>query len=349
MGREREYNLDLLRILASFMVVFLHVAAQNWDTIPPASAPWQIFNIYDILVRSAVPIFFMLSGKLFLSRNDVSLKKLFSKNILRFVFIYFLWSFLYSIDQIGIKTLLSSPDLNLLFTTFVSSKYHLWYLPALVSIYFIIPVFIAMKSYKNGKILDYTAILFIAFAIIKYSITLIPMNQSFLELIRKFNFELDGFCGYFILGYVLDKHKEKLKKIPTFDLIIFFLVTAALTAWGSSVLSVKSGIATAMLYDYFFIATFIEAVIIFALFLRMSQFNFNKTAETIIRKLSSYTLFVYLFHPFVLQHLSIWFGLNSLSFNAVLSVPFLAVLIFILCIAVAIILDKIPFIRKIFL
>ena len=29
--REREYNMDYLRIFACFMVIFLHVAAQNWS------------------------------------------------------------------------------------------------------------------------------------------------------------------------------------------------------------------------------------------------------------------------------------------------------------------------------
>ncbi len=31
--REREYNMDYLRIFACFMVIFLHVAAQNWSSV----------------------------------------------------------------------------------------------------------------------------------------------------------------------------------------------------------------------------------------------------------------------------------------------------------------------------
>lgn len=208
MEQKRQYNLDLLRILACFMVLVIHVSAQNWYTILPQSTEWQIFNIYDVFARSSVPLFFMLSGKLFLSRDDISFKMLFSKNILKLVFVYFLWSFLYAVDQIGIKNIIASPDLTLLFTTTVGSKYHLWYLPALVSAYLLIPVFIGLKSYKNEKVLDYITILFVAFAVLKYSVMLLPMHQSFIDLLNKFSFVFDTFCGYFLLGHILDKYQK---------------------------------------------------------------------------------------------------------------------------------------------
>ena len=65
MVNEREYNMDILRILACFMVVVLHTSAQNWDAVPFISFEWKAFNFYNAMVRSAVPIFFMISGKLF--------------------------------------------------------------------------------------------------------------------------------------------------------------------------------------------------------------------------------------------------------------------------------------------
>lgn len=349
MEQKRQYNLDLLRILACFMVLVIHVSAQNWYTILPQSTEWQIFNIYDVFARSSVPLFFMLSGKLFLSRDDVSFKKLFSKNILKLVFVYFLWSFLYAVDQIGIKNIISSPDLTLLFTTTVGSKYHLWYLPALVSVYFLIPVFIGLKSYKNGKVLNYITILFVVFVVLKYSVMLLPMHQSFINLLNKFSFVFDIHCGFFLFGHILDKYQEKLKKIPSFVLLIIFFITGTLTALGSYLLSVKTGTATEALYNYFIISTLIEAVTIFILFLRLSNLNINKTLGAIIKKISTYTLFVYLLHPFLIEHLYLWFGLNTLSLSPIISVPLISVILFVLGTVIAMILDKIPIIRKIFL
>lgn len=349
MEQKRQYNLDLLRILACFMVLVIHVSAQNWYTISPQSREWQIFNIYNVFARSAVPLFFMLSGKLFLAKDDISFKKLFSKKILKLIFVYFIWSFLYAVDQIDIGNIIAAPDLEKLFTTTVASKYHLWYLPELISIYLLIPVFVGLKSYKSGKIINYITILFIAFAVLKYSIMLVPMHPSFVELLNKFSFVFDTFCGYFLLGHILDKRQEKLKKIPCFVLLIIFFTTGALTAAGSYFLSVRAGEPIGTLYNNFFIATLINAVIIFILFLRLSNLNINKTFGAIIKKLSAYTLFVYLIHPFLIEQLSRRFSFNSLSFSPVISVPIISVILFVLSAVFAVILDQIPVIRKIFL
>lgn len=349
MEQKRQYNLDLLRIFACFMVLVLHVSAHNWGRTSPESIEWQIFNIYDVLVRSAVPLFFMLSGKLFLSRDDISLIRLFYKNILKIIFAYFLWSFLYAIDQVGIRSIISSPDFTHLFSITVDSKYHLWYLPALISVYLLIPVFISMKSYKDGKILIYTTILFFVFAIVKYSVMLLPINQSFKELLQKFNFSFDSYCGYFIFGYILDKFKEKLRRIPSIILLLIFFITVSITAAGSYFLSINSGTGVSTLYNNFFISTFIEAAIVFLLFIRLSQLHFNKTIGTIVTKVSGYTFFVYLFHPFIIEHLSLWFNFDSLSFTPIISIPIISALLFVLCVAMAMIIDKIPIIRKILL
>lgn len=43
--REREYNMDYLRIFACFMVIFLHVAAQNWSSVEVTGKQWHVFNL----------------------------------------------------------------------------------------------------------------------------------------------------------------------------------------------------------------------------------------------------------------------------------------------------------------
>ena len=349
MEQKRQYNLDLLRILACFMVLVIHVSAHNWSTVPPQSTAWQVFNIYNVFARSSVPLFFMLSGKLFLERDDVSFKRLFSKNILKLIFVYFLWSFLYAVDQIGIGNIVAEPDLTRLFTATVDSKYHLWYLTALVSVYLLIPVFIGLKSYKNGRVLDYIAILFVIMVVLKYSLSLLPVHQSIIDLLNKYGFGFSTLSGYFLLGHILDKYREKSKKIPSFVLLTEFFAACALTAAGSYIVSVKAGAATATLYDFFFISTFVEAVIIFTLFLRLSNLNINRTLGAMIKKISNYTLFIYLFHPFLIEHLHLWFGFDTLSLSPIISVPLISAILFVSSALFAAVLDKIPVIKKIFL
>ena len=63
---ERNYGIDLLRIIAMYIIV-LHVSASKWYDTPVKDFNWQIYNLYDSLVRWAVPIFVMLSGMFFLN------------------------------------------------------------------------------------------------------------------------------------------------------------------------------------------------------------------------------------------------------------------------------------------
>ena len=74
---KRKVYCDYLRLVATFAVVFIHVAASNWSNVDVNGMQWQVFNIYDSLVRWGVPIFVMISGALFLNR-DVPIQNIYS-------------------------------------------------------------------------------------------------------------------------------------------------------------------------------------------------------------------------------------------------------------------------------
>lgn len=60
---------DILRIVASFSIVLLHVSASYWSVVDVQSGEFAVMTIYNSVTRFAVPIFFMLSG-LFLVSPD---------------------------------------------------------------------------------------------------------------------------------------------------------------------------------------------------------------------------------------------------------------------------------------
>ena len=75
---QRFLYLDILRVVAAAGVIIAHVSAQNWyrsSLAPVDSIMWQSFNFYDGIVRWCVPLFIMISGALFLSREDIPVKK----------------------------------------------------------------------------------------------------------------------------------------------------------------------------------------------------------------------------------------------------------------------------------
>lgn len=55
--KKRILNYDLLRIIACFMVVLIHVSASKWEMVAPQYGSWKAMNLYDSFARTAVPIF----------------------------------------------------------------------------------------------------------------------------------------------------------------------------------------------------------------------------------------------------------------------------------------------------
>lgn len=81
----------------------LHSATQFWYDLDVRSTEWVIANSYNAVFRFGVPIFVMISGALFLDNGyKLNLKRLYTRNILRLVILYIVWSCIYGLyDCIG--------------------------------------------------------------------------------------------------------------------------------------------------------------------------------------------------------------------------------------------------------
>ena len=92
---------DWLRILCCFSVVVIHVSAQKWGSSKIFSHEWKNFSFYNSIARFGVPIFFMISGTLFLEKNNsfgIILKK-YIKNLFRICGLYLITPFLKEITK----------------------------------------------------------------------------------------------------------------------------------------------------------------------------------------------------------------------------------------------------------
>lgn len=345
--REREYNMDYLRIFACFMVIFLHVAAQNWSSVEVTGKQWHVFNLYNSAVRSSVPLFLMLSGKLLLSHgDDFSMKKFFSKNIKKLFIVYLVWAFLYAVDTVGIAEILKGNYRNLI-ACVVGAKFHLWYLSTLISIYLLLPLFMGLIKYQGGRYVPYACILFLIWGVGKeFLMLLFPENLYLKRIFKDFTYALGDLSGYFLLGYALDKYKDRFAKIKTGYLAAALAVIIVIAAKAGELAALAAGKPKSIFFGYLALPVCVEAILIFSMFLRLPKKLDNPKAARIVAKLSKYTLFVYLFHIFVMEHLNIWFHINSLICDPWLSVPLYSVFLFAVCMAGAWIVEKIPVIGK---
>ena len=341
---KRQTNIDLLRITASFFVVLIHVACAYWGWCDMYQQGWTGIAVYATFTRVCVPLFVMISGKLFLARNNaVPISKLLLNYVLKLVVLYIVWGLLYAIDDLGVNVLLSKDWIDIPKHFATSPKYHLWYLPMQTLIYLMLPLFWALAKHEQGKYLGYVCAIICAFSVINATLKLfVPMDTYVSSFLGKYYSGLDVYWLYFLLGYYVST--KKLDKLKTWHCLMVFVISMTIatvyTAWSSRT---NGGYDNRLLESYP-ITTFVATIALFLAFQKMPC-NFSQRTGKIISVVSRCTLFVYLLHPFVLDRLSM-LGLNAVTFNPWICCPVVAAIVFVLCMIPALVLTKIPFVNK---
>lgn len=345
MKQERMLHLDLLRILACFSVVLLHSSAQYWYGLPLTDKNWLVINTYDALVRFGVPIFVMISGSLFLSPGKtIDLKRLYCHNILRLAILYIVWSAIYGLydcicsDQAAIS-------INEMLLEVYSGRYHLWYLPMIIGLYMLLPLFRGWLRNASRKDVQYFLVLFLLFKIIRYTLLALKPSELATFLLDIFGAgDILSYPGYFILGYYMTNYKIDRRWHKW--IYAGGLLGAVANAGLSYFKSLRQGSPNGEVFDSFSLFTFL---IVIALFLfsieKVSQWKFNAVQQRIIHELSQCTLGIYLMHLLCMEYLASK-GIDSMILPPIAGVPLFAALCFLICFFCTALLRRIPFVGR---
>ena len=191
-GQDRQYHLDCLKVLATFAVMLLHIAEQNWHSANVLSFEWNVLNFYDSVVRWAVPVFVMISGALFLDR-DYPVSRIYRKNILRIVTAFIFWSLAYAL----ISAVLSNKPMELqaIIVETLKGHYHMWFLFMIVGLYMTVPFLKTIV--QSAALTKYFLVLSLIFAfVIPQAIKLLSLDYKISAAERKRRFMLPG-CARF--------------------------------------------------------------------------------------------------------------------------------------------------------
>lgn len=333
---------DLLRIVACFSVIVLHVSAQYWYYLPVNSGKWLVCNIYDALFRFGVPVFVMISGALFLGRDkENSVRHLFLNNILRLVIVYIVWSVIYAAWFLRDT---ENVDLYTFFRITVESKYHLWFLPMLVQIYVLIPFLKAAVQKGGEKVLRYAVFLFVCLCIVPATLREFTFSPELTRILNLIHLDfLGNYVGYFLMGCYLYRYPPQKKYRKWIYLSGVLGATGAVT--GSIVLSRRHGVPESGLFDSFSVFTFLVTCAIFVFFTSMREFRRDTKIAKGITNLSKDTFGIYLVHVLIIEFMFAR-GIDSESFINVLSIPALSLLWFMIGAVIAGIFRRIPIVGK---
>ncbi len=339
MNKNKIYYFDYLRVVSAFMVIVIHVSAFYWYDLSVQSNSWIILNTFNALTRASVPIFVMISGALFLSKDN-SIKKLWLKNILRLAIVFIVWDIVYAFSNCFINEVFTRRSIKdiikYILKNTVHYKYHLWFVPMLIGVYAVIPVLKLVVN--NENVLKYFLRIFFIFAILINPVfdianSSVGSSITFIEMPMIFNY-----CGYFVLGYYLHTYQltNKQKKI-LYALGIMSFVLSPIVANGLSIM-LDTKIFTQTNFSIF---VFFQAVFIFELFKNM---KFNKDSK-IINSMSKCSLGIYLLHILVMEVLFKYMSIDILH-DTIIMVPIVSIIIFMTSYLVCYILKKVPLFNK---
>lgn len=334
--------------------MMLHVAASNWGRVDVNGTDWMVFNFYNSVVRWGVPVFVMISGALFLDRDDIPVKRIYSKYVLRMLIAYCVWSFIYYLfagDTIlhQLKGLIQPGKTDKLINI-INSHYHLWFILMIVGIYICLPI--VKQIVKNEKVAIYfLGTSFIFWFLIPQIVTLIRDFGSE-KLIAVTNAVYEKFTGmqlslvmnfvfYFILGYELSKIRfSKKSRIIIYILGIIGFAFTIVVEW---IVSIKIQAPTQAYYGNSCVNVLLESLTVFELYKNI-HFKNGKISKIIIR-FSEWSFGAYLVHVLVLERF-VKHGFNTLSFSSIIATPVMVAVVFLCSFTISAIIHCIPFFKK---
>lgn len=322
---QRKYELDMCRICASLMVVVLHISGSGWY-IDPSLFEWKIINIFDMGMRAAVPLFFMISGTLLLSHEFFSIKRFIVRNTVRLIIIYSVWSIIYELN-----THFFYQKYTHIFDFWggvIKGHYHLWFLQTILLAYLFIPIM--YNTIHEKKCSQYILFLFLIFVIFKNNLLIFSESKLIKDICNKIDLSAISYFGYMVLGYILSQknYQRTAKKVLPFLTLFIYLFTTALSSYANLCHSLKKGEATEWLYGYFSFPVFIQACCIFVFFQCFS--NIKIKHPKIIIYLSDCTLGIYLLHPLILEFF-IQHGFSVSNYNPLIAIPCIFIIILSIC------------------
>lgn len=340
--KQRLFYIDYLRIICCFFVILIHVAVE-YHGFNINSHEWKIVYFYEGISRFSVPVFFMISGTLFLGR-ELSFKIIIRKYIKNILIHLLFWSTIYSFADSNTQ----KRDIKKKIIQIIKGHYHLWYLFAIMGLYIVIPF--NREIIKNEKIVNYliffnTIVVFIIpnyiHIICNYSNDLCKLSNYLFSVINLNTLTVNNF--YFILGYFLNIKKGIKKKIIIIIYIngLIGLIFTTKISYNFSIIKKKK----IMYFSPNCLNIFFYAIGIFLFF--KNHFNWLiKLKKGIIQKLAKYTFGIYLIHPLVIEKTMKTHNIFKFNLNVIFLIPIINLIIFLVSLIICIILNNIPLIGK---
>lgn len=288
MGK-RDNSIDLLRIVASFFVVAIHVSG-TYDIMMTNGllAPSYSLSVMMNLTDCGVSIFFVISGAFLLSNDRYASFKTFYKHSAKTIaiptLIFSIYYILYSIIPSALRGDIPGIRYEITETVYGRPFFHMWYLYTLLCIHLFIPAIIRLRQMVSDTVFERISIL-------------IFISSSVSDMTSSHTFQYDPgsayrYIGYLFAGYVAYRHSTKNKArgalLAGFALIFLFV---------GSIARYNSYSGTELPFAVEIVLRFMLILCPVMIFAFMAHFKIEKD----ITRFSGLCFYIYLIHAGVLD------------------------------------------------
>ena len=338
---KRDFSIDLLKVIAIFGVVVLHSCSYSYDI---ASFNWSASVFWGSLFRASVPIFFMCSGALLLApRKNFTIKKFFTKNVLRIIISMLVWAMAYKIFHLlvdhsfTISNIFQALKEVLLF----NQEFHLYFLQIILLVYLFLPITRIITQYATKRQLEYLLALWFVFGILYPTfVSYWPFTlSSDIQLQYKINMTYSA-IGYGLFGYYLKQYPLRSR----IWYIILFAGGFLMIIFGTHIASIRKGVMDTQFFEGMTVGVCVMAAGIFGLCASAGSPK-NNGIRKIVVYVSEASFCIFLSHVFFNYVISS-LGITTDILPAVISTPLIAIILFVGGLFTYSLLSKIPILKK---
>lgn len=333
----REEAIDVIKVIAIYFVMVIHVSAASLYTF---SNSWLPTIIIDSVARPAVPLFFMVTGALLLPRQH-SVPSIVQR-VRRVAVPLIFWSFVYLIYAEGMEHASAQWIVRIISGP---AMYHLWYLYSLIGLYVFMPVFSGFYQTASDRVIVFCLVVWF------FGFTVYPALNEITGFGIGVPLGFNLFGGYLVLGaFANDKRCSAWLNtravIP--GLVAIWLVSVMLTAcftyaWATSSKEMKETFFTA--------GSPTVAIGTLAIFLLVGRMQnrleqMGTASRKVLNYLSRTSFGVYLMHVLLLQIIQ-YRGINSTTPTPWIAIPLISLFLLVACSILVWMMQSIPYVRRV--
>ena len=357
MENRRNLDIELIRIIACFFVIFNHTGENGFFLFSlqnRGSVPFWMDLMISIFCKCSVPLFFAITGALLLDREE-SAGRLWRHRIGRIGAVLLFWSFVYYLDEVRLGW--RSFQIGEFVARFFYGDWNLsfWYLYAYIPLLMTLPLL--RKFVKSLTDREFCYLFFLAFVFL----SLLPAlqyllwqeNHGFNE-----NFRIDWLCSsifvYPCLGYFLYSRTDAFwngKRLALLWLanLAGMAAAGALTCWQASITGLLDENHSQTFFNTFVL---INCAAVFGTCrYGMRRISLPEAAGRLVRSAGSCTLGIYLLHMLFLKRIGATMALGEvfrrlLGPDSMTGALLYCAAVFLLGWAVTLVLKRIPLLRR---